>query len=73
MVIVNSPLDKRRNAERGRLALGPLASAARDEPPLQPADPGLAPLLRKLLADYAATGRPPAYVPLPSKKETPDE
>jgi len=67
------PLDKRRNAERGRLALGPLASAARDEPPLQPADPGLAPLLRKLLADYAATGRPPAYVPLPSKKETPDE
>jgi len=31
-------------------------------PPRQPADP-IPPLLKKLLADYAATGLPPAYLP----------
>jgi hypothetical protein len=65
------PLDKVRNAERGRAALGPVAPRDRDETPSAPADPGMAPLLRKLLADYAATGRPPAYLPFP-KEESPD-
>lgn len=69
------PLDKVRNAERGRAVLGPVASHDRDEtPPPPPPAPGMAPLLRKLLADYAATGRPPAYLPSPSTpEETPDE
>jgi hypothetical protein len=73
------PLDKVRNAERGRAVLGLAAShdrrEARDETPPEPARPldaGMAPLLRKLLADYAATGRPPAYLPLPMKEKPSD-
>ena len=68
------PLDKVRNAERGRSPQGPVASSDRHEapPPQVPGDGGMAPLLRKLLRDYAATGRPPAYLPTPpSSKETP--
>ncbi len=53
------PLDKARNAERTRRVLSaPLAS------PDAPA--GIAPLLRALMADYAATGLPPAFVPKPA-------
>jgi transposase InsO family protein len=52
------PVDKRRNAE-GQRALR--ASPARTVPPAEPG--GMAPLLQKLIADYAATGLPPAYVP----------
>jgi len=51
------PLDKARNAERARRTL---AAAA----PRTPAAPvGIAPHLRALMADYAATGLPPAYLP----------
>ena len=32
--------------------------------PLPPS--GMAPLLTQLLADYAATGLPPAYLPVPT-------
>jgi len=59
------PLDKAQNAEgrRRRLAaLDPGSGSA--EPPRGP-DPepdGIAPLLRKLMADYSATGLPPAYL-----------
>jgi putative transposase len=50
------PLDKARNAERTRRILRPTTEA--------PAHPsGIAPHLRALMADYAATGLPPAYVP----------
>ena len=28
---------------------------------------GIAPLLKKIIADYAATGLPPAYLPTPDK------
>ena len=37
---------------------------------MTPAQPSAAlpPLLRKLVADYAATGRPPAYLPKPSSE-----
>jgi hypothetical protein len=52
------PLDKARNADgvrRPRAALSP------DQGPPRPS--GIAPLLRKLMADYAATGLPPAYIP----------
>jgi len=54
------PLDKTANAEGRRRTLE--ASPAHLEPP--PSD-ALPPLLRKLLADYAATGCPPAYLPHP--------
>jgi hypothetical protein len=36
-----------------------------DLSPLPPS--GIAPLLRQLLADYAATGLPPAYLPRTDK------
>lgn len=52
------PLDRTANADGARRALEPIGSA----PPASPA-PGLAPLLEKLIADYRATGLPPAYLP----------
>jgi putative transposase len=54
------PLDKTKNAEGTRAAkVGLLASAA-----TQPVAPGgVAPLLQKLIKDYATTGLPPAYLP----------
>ena len=33
----------------------------------EPAPSGIAPLLRELMNDYAATGLPPAYLPLPTR------
>ncbi len=52
------PLDKSANADAQRRRLDP---AALDLRPVAPT--GMAPLLRQLLADYAATGLPPAYLP----------
>ena len=51
------PLDKNKNAERGRRAL------SIDGPSMPPGPVGIAPLLKKLMSDYAATGLPPAYIP----------
>ena len=60
------PLDKTKNADGRRRTLLPI----RSENPDTPASPGgIAPLLRQLMADYAATGLPPAYLP---KHETND-
>lgn len=59
------PLDKTANAEGQRRTLDALALAASPTP-----SSGIAPLLRKLLADYAATGLPPAYLPAPDKDPT---
>jgi putative transposase len=55
------PLDKARNADgfRGTIALAETA------PPPEPT--GIAPLLRKLMTEYAATGLPPAYIPKEEK------
>lgn len=53
------PVDRQKNAERGRRALVDAAPAA-----AAPTPAGIAPLLRQLMADYAATGLPPAYIPL---------
>lgn len=53
------PLDKARNAERARRALASVGVPM--EAPPKPA--GIAPLLRELMAEYAATGLPPAYLP----------
>ena len=52
------PVDKERNADRHRRALCSVADPAAPLP--QPK--GVAPLLRQLMAEYAATGLPPAYV-----------
>lgn len=59
------PLDRAKNAD-----------AKRRQIPLTPApDPapstGMAPLLRQLIADYAATGLPPAYIPKSAGEDTP--
>ena len=59
------PLDKSANADGQRRHLRPVTA---DLSPLPPA--GIAPLLRQLLAEYAATGLPPAYLP-PPDQDTP--
>jgi putative transposase len=53
------PLDRARNADRIRRPITPAQS------PSGPSSeaPGIAALLRRYLADYAATGLPPAYLP----------
>ena len=58
------PLDKQANADGKRRVLDP-------EPDLgpEPAPSGIAPLLRELMREYAATGLPPAYVPLVSRAD----
>lgn len=62
------PVDKARNADGQRRVLEPdlLATA----PPAPPAE-GMAPLLRKLMTEYAATGIAPGYVPKPQSEESP--
>jgi hypothetical protein len=57
------PLDKTANASGQRRALVPVEQEATTAPTQTGGE--LPPLLRKLLADYAATGRPPAYLPKP--------
>jgi transposase InsO family protein len=53
------PLDRAANADGCRRVLEPVATV----PCAPPLKPGIAPLLEKLIADYAATGLPPAYLP----------
>lgn len=62
------PLDKSRNADGRRRVVDP---APVDEPQEQPA--GIAPHLKMLMADYAATGMPPAYLPHDGEKPNHDE
>jgi hypothetical protein len=50
------PLDKTRNADGRRRAIAP-----KEAPP--PKTGEMAPLLKQLMADYAASGLPPAYLP----------
>jgi putative transposase len=63
------PVDKTANASGQRRAL----NTVEPQPPATVLSGGneLPPLLRKLLADYAATGRPPAYLPQPSSEPKP--
>ena len=58
------PLDKGANADAQRRRVEP-ANAA----PSVAADSGVAPLLKQMIADYAATGLPPAYLPTTDKKD----
>lgn len=52
------PQDKHKNADGRRRRKEPLIDAGP-----QSSEDGMAPLLKKLIADYAATGLPPAYIP----------
>ena len=54
------PQDKAKNARGHRRVVQPVGDPLPEA--LAPVDP-IPPLLRKLLADYAATGLPPAYIP----------
>lgn len=66
------PQDKAANADRRRRTLAPLA----DEPDAMTSaglDDPMPPLMRKLLADYAATGLPPAYLPKDELPQTIEE
>jgi hypothetical protein len=53
------PQDKARNASELRRSLEPIPTQLITAPPTT----GIAPLLAKLLAQQAATGLPPAYLP----------
>jgi transposase InsO family protein len=63
------PLDKVKNADRARRVL--VDTAAPLAPSKEP--PGIAPLLRELMAEYAATGLPPAYLPKSYPAESGEE
>ena len=52
------PLDKTQNADGVRRAIPTLPTPESPSPAS-----GIAPLLKKLMGDYAATGLPPAYIP----------
>jgi transposase InsO family protein len=57
------PQDKSANASGRRRAVDP------QPPAVAAAGSGMAPLLRRLMADYAATGLPPAYLPTDTEEE----
>jgi len=61
------PLDKLANADGRRRRREPVAENAETAP----SRGELPPLLRKLLAEFAATGLPPAYLPTPDEQENP--
>jgi len=61
------PLDKARNAERLRRVV------VAADPAESQRSVGIAPHLRRLMADYAATGLPPAYLPKDDSDNPPEE
>jgi len=61
------PQDKTENADGKRRVLEP--SILSEAPTSVAPSEGMAPLLRKLLAQYASTGIPPAYIPKAAGKE----
>lgn len=64
------PVDKAKNATRGRRSLEPVS----DDPLVPEADrEALPPLMKKLLADYAASGLPPSYLPKDERLPDTDE
>ena len=56
-------LDKQKNAEGVRRATAPIGNTSRSEVATAPQPSGIAPLLKQMMADYSATGLPPAYLP----------
>lgn len=62
------PLDKERNASGVRRAVGPVSDHPSDEEP-----PGMAPLLREMMTEYAATGLPAGYIAFDDDTDTPGD
>jgi len=62
------PLDRGANSDGRRRALAPIVTAGADPGARTPSQE-LAPLLRRLLEEYAATGLPPAYIPQNTEEE----
>jgi len=60
------PQDKKKNAQGQRAPRTPALSCQEPVPP-----PGMAPLLQKIIHQYATTGLPPAYLPQPQTPENP--
>jgi hypothetical protein len=63
------PLDRERNADGLRRSLNHNEGESGNESLPSSSPEEMAPLLRKLLADYAATGLPPAYLPKTPKED----
>ena len=61
------PIDKESNADGRRRALPKPGDVTEPQKPV-----GIAPLLRQYMAEYAATGLPPAYIPLERQPCNPD-
>ena len=61
------PLDRTQNADGERRVLEPIGAGAGAAAP----EPGIAPLLAKLMEDYRNTGLPPAYVPMQVRRPEP--
>ena len=61
------PLDRQKNADGRRAALQPVSAGA------PPPPSGVAPLLKQLMGNYAASGLPPAYTPLPERDDISQE
>jgi len=59
------PVDKKKNAE------GLRAPRTATSSPAAPPPSGMAPLLQKIIQQYAATGLPPAYLPQPQNPQNP--
>ena len=59
------PIDKTANAEALRRVLEPVSTAP------TPQTTGIAPLLKQMIAEYAATGLPPAYLPNSASQDDP--
>lgn len=59
------PLDKRANADQRRRVLVPTSTTP--SATTEPAPTGIAPLLKQLMREHAATGLPPAYLPREEK------
>jgi len=62
------PQDKSANAQGFRRPLAPTTKDLLSEISKESPSSGIAPLLKKLMADYAATGLPPAYLPQKESK-----
>jgi putative transposase len=60
------PQDKKKNAQGLRSPKTPVVNA-----PEPIAAPGMAPLLKKIIQQYATTGLPPAYLPKPARQNLP--
>jgi len=61
------PLDKTKNASGNRRELSPTDESSVNNPDTE--DVAYPPLLRKLMSEYAASGLPPAFIPLEEEKE----